>query len=123
MIAVDTNVLRRYFRGVIDSHTAIVAEAINSDDAFLPPIVLTEAMSNPDLHDHEFVRTCSLPLLTLFHGYWLRAGNLRRQLITDHRAAPIADCLIAQACIDAGVPLLTDDGGFTRYIEFGLKLL
>lgn len=123
MIAVDTNVLRRYFRGVIDSHTAMVADAINSDDAFLPPIVLTEAMSTSDLRDHEFIKTCSLPLLTLFNGYWLRAGNLRRQLITDHRTAPIADCLIAQACIDADVPLVTDDGGFSRYIEFGLKLL
>jgi len=101
----------------------MVAAAIHSNDAFLPPIVFTEAISNSDLREHEFVETCSLPLLTLFHGYWLRAGNLRRQLITEHRSAPIADCLIAQACIDAGVPLLTDDGGFTRYVEFGLELL
>jgi predicted nucleic acid-binding protein len=67
--------------------------------------------------------TRSLPLLDLFDGYWFRAGNLRRRLLSRERTAPLADCLIAQACIDADVPLLTYDRGFGRYVADGLKLL
>lgn len=123
MIAVDTNVLRRYLRGVIDSHTALVAEAINTREAYLPPIVFTEALSDRDLREDEFEMTRELPLLGLLNGYWFRAGNLRRKLLSEDRSAPIADCLIAQACIDADVPLVTYDHDFTRYVEFGLQLL
>ena len=123
MIAVDTNVLRRYLRGVIDSHTALVAEAINTREAYLPPIVFTEALSDRYLREDEFEMTRELPLLGLLNGYWFRTGNLRRKLLSEDRSAPIADCLIAQACIDADVPLVTYDHGFTRYIEFGLQLL
>jgi predicted nucleic acid-binding protein len=62
-------------------------------------------------------------LLPLRNGYWFRAGKLRRQLLLNKRSAPIADCLIAQACIDSNVPLLTYDNGFTRFVDAGLDLL
>ncbi|HEY4640744.1 MAG TPA: PIN domain-containing protein [Thermoanaerobaculia bacterium] len=123
MIAVDTNVLRRYLRGVIDGQTAMLAEAINTGEAYLPPVALTEALSDRDLRDDDFEVTRSLPLLQLYYGYWFRAGSLRRKLAARSRSAPIADCLIAQACIDVNVPLLTFDDGFTRFIDFGLQLI
>lgn len=123
MIAVDTNVLRHYLRGRIDSYTATVAEAINADEAFLPPIVLTEALSDPQITDYDVYRTLTVPLVPLYNGYWDRAGDLRRRLIQAERSAPIADCLIAQACIDSDFPLLTYDRGFTRFVDAGLKLL
>src|SRR6476469_1709126 len=109
MIAVDTNVLRHYLRGRIDSYTAMVAEAINADEASLPPIVLTEALSDPQITEHDVYRTLAVPLVPLYLGYWDRAGDLRRRLIQGARSAPIADCLIAQACIDVDLPLLTYD--------------
>jgi predicted nucleic acid-binding protein len=123
MIAVDTNVLRHYLWGTIDSYTAIVAEAINTDEASLPPIVLTEALSDPQITEHDVYRTLAVPLVPLYLGYWDRAGDLRRRLIQAARSAPIADCLIAQACIDVDVPLLTYDRGFTRFVDAGLKLI
>src|SRR5947208_7489854 len=101
MIAVDTNVLRHYLWGTIDSYTAMVAEAINTDEALLPPIVLTEALSDPQITAGDIYRTHSVPLLLLYDGYWSRTGDLRRRLIQQARSAPIADCLIAQACIDS----------------------
>jgi predicted nucleic acid-binding protein len=35
----------------------------------------------------------------------------------------IADCLVAQACMDNDVPLLTYDGDFDRFIDLGLKVI
>ena len=122
MIAVDTNVLRRYLNGVIDGYTPVLVEALSYEEAFLPPIVLTEALSDRDATPIDIDATLKFPLLTLRNGYWFRAGNLRRSLYWRDRSAPIADCLIAQACIDANIPLLTYDDGFTRFIDFGLKL-
>ena len=123
MIAVDTNVLRHYLHGTIDSYTVMVAEAINTHEALLPPIVLTEALSDPQITASDIGRTLSVPLMPLYNGYWDRAGDLRRRLIQAARGAPIADCLIAQACIDGDFPLLTYDRDFTRFVHAGLKLL
>lgn len=123
MIAVDTNVLRHYLHGTIDSYTAMVAEAINTHEALLPPIVLTEALRDPQITASEIYRTLLVPLMPLYNGYWDRAGDLRRRLIQEARSAPIADCLIAQACIDSDFPLLTYDRDFTRFVDAGLKLL
>jgi len=122
VIAVDTNALRHYLRGRIDSYTPVVAQAVNNGDAALPPIVLTEALSEVHLAPAEIDETVRIALLPLFDGYWFRAGNLRRDLLAIKRSAPLGDCLIAQACIDADVPLLTYDSGFTRFLSFGLKL-
>lgn len=123
MIAVDTNVLRRYLRGTIDSHTPLLAEALFNGEALLPPVVQTEALSARDLTQNEIDRTRQIRLLPLLDGYWYRTGKLRRDLYWRERTAPIADCLIAQACIDFDVPLLTYDDGFTRFIDFGLQLI
>jgi len=123
MIAVDTSVLRRFLSGTIDSCTPLLAEAMAYGQAALPPIVLTEALSDRYVTVDDIDTTLSIPLLPLRKGYWIRAGNLRRHLISQERAAPIADCLIAQACIDSNVPLLTYDGDFTRFVDAGLKLV
>ena len=123
MIAIDTNVLRRYLLGAIDRCTPIVAEALNAREVLLPPIVLTEALSDAQITSSDIEMTLSIPSVPLFDGYWYRAGNLRRDLISKKLRAPTADCLIAQACIDYELPLLTFDGGFTRYVQLGLKLL
>src|SRR3954470_1867090 len=123
MIAVDTSVLRRFLSGAIDSHTPVLAEAMAYGRAALPPIVVTEALSDRYVTVDDIDTTLSFPVLVLRKGYWVRAGNLRRHLISQERAAPIADCLIAQACIDSNVPLLTYDGGFTRFVGAGLKLI
>jgi predicted nucleic acid-binding protein len=123
MIAVDTSVLRRYFGGEIDHCTPILAEALAYQEALLPAIVLTEALSDRWLTDDEIDATLEIPLLPVYDGYWYRAGNLRRDLLATDRKAPAVDCLIAQACIDGDIPLLTYDGDFARFMELGLKLV
>jgi predicted nucleic acid-binding protein len=65
----------------------------------------------------------SLPLLPIHDGYWQRTGDLRAQLLRAGRKAKLADCLIAQACIDNDAPLITYDRDFRHFEVAGLKLL
>ena len=113
MIAIDTNAWRHFLGGVIDSRSALIAKALN----------INEALSHGGQRPHQFRMTLRVPLLPLRNGYWFRAGRLRRELLSVERSAPIADCLIAQACIDSNVPLNTYDDGFTRCVYAGLELL
>lgn len=123
MIALDTNVLRRYLDGIVARDTVIAARALATEEAILPPVVLTEALSDTAASDEHVQRTLSIALMSLYQGYWVRAGNLRRNLKLRGISALTPDCLIAQACIDMDIPLLTHDSGFTRFIDAGLKLL
>jgi aspartate aminotransferase len=61
--------------------------------------------------------------LELKDGFWVRAGHARRLLRTRNLKAKIADALIAQACIDNDVALITRDSDFRHFAKYcGLKL-
>ena len=122
MIGVDTSSLRRYLRNDVSGATARIARAVTIGEVMLPPIVLTEALSDVNLSEGDRRRTLDLPLMPLFHGYWYRAGNLRHWLFENRLKAPAADCLVAQACLDMGIPLISSDREFKRFIPMGLKL-
>jgi len=103
MIAIDTSSLKRFLAGELAIDTILVARALASGEAVLPPIVVTEGLSDPDLTDDDAERILSIPLLQLYDGYWARAGNLRRDLLVGRLAKDTPDCLVAQACIDCDV--------------------
>jgi predicted nucleic acid-binding protein len=64
-----------------------------------------------------------VPLLELLPDYWMRAGLMRRTLLAAGRKARLADVLIAQACLDADVALITRDTDFAAIATVcGLKL-
>jgi predicted nucleic acid-binding protein len=123
LIAIDTSSLKRYLAGVVDVDTALVGEAYAHGEAFLPPPVVTEALSDTAVRPEEIMFVLATPVLPLYQGFWMRAGDLRRQLLLDRKAAETPDCLVAQACIDAGVPLITFDDDFRRFERAGLTLL
>jgi predicted nucleic acid-binding protein len=122
LIAIDTSSLRRWSRREPGADVQRAREAILTGEAALPPIVLSEALSSPAV-EQEFVRfVLTLPLLDLDEGYWKRAGDLRRNVLSDGNKAKLADALIAQACIDKGIALLTHDADFRHFVPAGLKL-
>lgn len=88
----------------------------------MPPIVLSEALSSPAVEQEFVLFVLSLPLIDLDDGYWKRAGDLRRNVLSDGNKAKLADVLIAQACIDRGVALITHDADFRHFVPAGLKL-
>lgn len=122
MIALDTSSLRRWSRREPGEDVQLARAAILSGEAVLPPIVLSEALSSPAV-EQEFVQfVLTLPLLDLEEGYWKRAGDLRRNVLSDGNKAKLADVLVAQVCIDKGVLLITHDADFRHFVPAGLKL-
>ena len=52
-------------------------------------------------------------------GFWARAGLLRARVSAAKHKAALGDVLIAQTCIDHGVPLLTSDRDFAAFVGIG----
>lgn len=91
---------------------------------FVPEVVVTEYLSNPRLDDKHYKFFKDIPTLKIHEGYWHRAGESRRILLKKGLNAKLGDALIAQACIDNEVPLLTRDDDFRHYAEYcDLKLI
>jgi predicted nucleic acid-binding protein len=121
VVATDTSSLQRYLTRAAGEDTAAVAVAFDSRRLALPPPVLAEALSDSGLTFANAVRVRSIPLLTIHDGFWDRAGRLRASLRSDGYKARLADCLIAQSCIDHDIPLITYDRDFRHFQRAGLK--
>ena len=88
------------------------------------PVVLTEMLSDPKLPSEVSQTLSELPLIEIEPGYWQRAGKLRAKVLAKRRKARLGDALIAQSCIDHGIPLLTRDRDFRAFADAaGLHLL
>ncbi len=124
MIAVDTSSLIAYLEGESGADVEAVDAALEHGQAALPPVVLTELLSDPKLPRPLGKLLTTLPLVELTDGYWVRAGRLRSAVIAKKRRARIADSLIAQTCIDHDLMLVTRDTDFRYYARISkLKLL
>lgn len=123
MIALDTSACAHYVAGTAARAITLVQESIHRGVAYLPPVALTELLSNTELDDEMRLAILALPLLPVRRGYWERAGMLRADLKRRELKAKIADVLIAQSCIDHDVPLITYDRDFRHFQRAGLQLL
>jgi len=124
VIAIDTSSLIAYLSGAGGRDVIAVEAALAERQACLPPVVLTELLSDPTVSKRISELFRQLPLLSVTEGYWERAGSLRGRVISQGRKAPPADSLIAQSCLDHGVPLVTRDTDFASIARVAaLKLL
>jgi predicted nucleic acid-binding protein len=123
MIASDTSSLVAYLQGQAGSDIPKLEAALSSGDLVIPPVVLTELLSDPGPASTLKAILPQLILLELTPGYWTRAGETRQGLIRRGLKARIADALIAQACIDHEVPIITRDHDFQHFVQHcGLML-
>jgi predicted nucleic acid-binding protein len=121
MIAADTSSLSAYLRGEAGSDVDRLSVAVDSGQLALPPVVVTEILSATSLVPSHLLS--SVATLDVVEGYWERAGEMRRKLKLQGLRAKVADALIAQSCIDHGVPLITRDTDFRHFeAHCGLKL-
>jgi len=81
----------------------------------MPPAVLTELLSAPQLPSAIAATLLEIPLIDVTDGFWERAGALRGKVLAKRQKARLGDALIAQSCLDRGVPLLTRDRDFHAY--------
>ena len=119
MIALDSSSLIAYLGGDGGADVQAVDAALAHRHAVLPPVVLSELLSDPKLAPHVAALLRGLPLLPTADGYWERAGRLRAKLLAAGFKVRLADTLIAQSCIDHGVALITRDRDFRRFARVG----
>jgi len=124
MIALDSSSLIAYLGGEQGTDVDAVELAFEQRQGVLPPVVLSEMLSERRLPLQVRELLLQLPLLEVEEGYWERAGLLRSLVLQRGRRAPLADALIAQSCLDHNAPLVTRDADFSGFARLaGLRLL
>ena len=124
MIAADSSSVIAHLSGDAGEDVEILDHALMDRLVVLPPVVLVELLSDPQLPSSLRDVLTALPLLDLKSGYWERAATLRAKALSKRRKARLADTLIAQSCLDHDVPLIARDRDFRVFARFaGLKIL
>jgi predicted nucleic acid-binding protein len=124
MIAADTSSMVAFLEGRQGEDTDRIQSALEQQQLALPPVVLTELLSDPALPPKVRALLAALPLLDVEPGFWERAGLLRAAVLKQRKKARIADALIAQHCLDQSTPLVTRDKDFRHFAAAaGLPLL
>ncbi len=124
MIAADTSTWIAFLQGDGGQDAQLLDRALEDRQVLMAPVVLTEVLSDPKLPSDVAQTLSQLPLIEIRSGYWQRAGALRSQVLAKRRKARLGDALIAQSCIDRGIPLLTRDRDFRAFAEAeGLNLV
>jgi predicted nucleic acid-binding protein len=124
MIAADTSTWIAYLEGETGEDTGLLDQALSDRQALMVPAVLAELASSPGLPEETLQSLLEIPMIEIREGYWVRAGTLRARVLAKNRKARLGDALIAQSCIDRGVPLLTRDRDFRSFADAaGLDLI
>jgi predicted nucleic acid-binding protein len=117
VIAADTSTWIAFLQGERAEDTELLDRALTDRQVLMLPPVLTELLSCPD-SPTEFEQTLlDIPIVETKHGYWQRAGALRAKVLSKGRRARLGDALIAQACLDHGLSLITRDRDFLAFAE------
>jgi predicted nucleic acid-binding protein len=124
MIAADTSSMVAFLEGDAGDDAEIIQSALEHQQLALPPVVLTELLSEPTLPQAVRTLLTALPILNVEPGFWERAGLLRAAVLKQKKKARVADALIAQSCLDQSTPLVTRDRDFRHFADAaGLPLL
>jgi predicted nucleic acid-binding protein len=115
MIAADTSTWVAFLEGTPGEDARLLDKALEDRQVVMVPAVLTELLSDPKLLSAVAETLSQIPLVEIDPGYWQRAGVLRANVLAKRRKARLGDALIAQSCIDAGIPLLTRDRDFRAF--------
>jgi predicted nucleic acid-binding protein len=117
VIAADTSTWVGFLEGEEGDDTRLLDKALADRQVVMVPVVLTELLSDPKLPAAVAETLSEVPLMEIGSGYWQRAGVLRANVLAKRRKARLGDALIAQTCIDAGVPLVTRDRDFHAFAD------
>jgi predicted nucleic acid-binding protein len=124
MIAADTSTWVAFLEGDAGEDAQLLDRALEDRQVLMAPVVLTELLSDPKLPSSVAQTLSEVPLIEIAPEYWQRAGALRAKVLAKRRKARLGDALIAQSCMDRGIPLLTRDRDFRAFAEAaGLNLV
>jgi len=117
VIAADTSSWVAFLEGSGGEDAHLLDRALEDRQVVMVPVVLTELLSDPKLPSDVAETISEVPLIEVASGYWQRAGALRAKVLAKRRKARLGHALIAQSCIDQGVPLITRDRDFRAFAE------
>jgi predicted nucleic acid-binding protein len=117
VIAVDTSTWIAFLQGDGGEDAKLLDRSLQDQQVLMVPAVLTELLSDPKLPADVSDNISELPLIEISPGYWQRAGELRAKVLAKRRKARLGDALIAQTCLDRGIPLLTRDRDFRAFAD------
>lgn len=117
MVAADTSTWIAFLEGAQDDDTQLLDQALADRQVLMIPVVLTELLSDPGLSLEVGRTLAEIPMIDLEPGYWQRAGELRAKVLAKRRKARLGDALVAQTCLDRGIPLLTRDKDFRSFAD------
>jgi predicted nucleic acid-binding protein len=117
VIAADTSSWVAFLEGNSGEDAELLDRALEDRQVVMVSVVLTELLSDPKLPSDVAETILEVPLIEVASGYWQRAGALRAKVLAKRRKARLGDALIAQSCIDQGVPLITRDRDFRAFAE------
>jgi hypothetical protein len=124
MIAADTSTWVAFLESGGGEDAQMLDQALEDRQVLMVPVVLTELLSDPKLPADVAETLSEIPMIEIGSDYWQRAGALRAKVLAKRRKARLGDALIAQSCIDRGIPLLTRDRDFRAFAEAaGLELV
>jgi predicted nucleic acid-binding protein len=124
MIAADTSTLVAFLAGHRGDDIEALDHALTGGSLYLPPVVVTELLSDPRARRRLEPILRDMPLLTPTEGFWQRAGQTRALVLARRLRAPLADTLICQSCLDYDAALITRDKGFGPFARLcGLRLI
>jgi hypothetical protein len=115
VIAADTSTWIAFLQGDSGDDAQLLDQVLEDRQVLMVPVVLTELLSDPALPLQVAKILSEVPLVEIRPGYWERAGALRAKVLARRRKARLGDALIAQSCIDHGIPLLTRDRDFRAF--------
>jgi predicted nucleic acid-binding protein len=117
VIAADTSSWVAFLEGSSGEDAQLLDRALEDRQVVMVPVVLTELLSDPKLPSDVAETISEVPLIEVASGYWQRAGALRAKVLAKRRKARLGDALIAQSCLDQGLPLITRDRDFRAFAE------
>ncbi|MGA9529381.1 MAG: PIN domain-containing protein [Terriglobales bacterium] len=115
MIAADTSTWIAFLEGSHGDDVALLNRALEDRQVLMVSIVLTELLSDPKLPASVAETLVDVPMIEITPGFWQRAGQLRARILAKRSKARLGHALIAQACIDRGIVLLTRDRDFRAF--------
>jgi predicted nucleic acid-binding protein len=117
MIAADTSTWIAFLEGDLGEDAQLLDKALADRQVLMIPAVLTELLSDPELPTEVAETLAEVPMIDIEAGYWQRAGALQTKVLLKRRKARLGDALIAQSCVDRGIPLLTRDKDFRAFLS------
>ena len=118
MIAVDSSVFITFLKDEKHPVSKEMSNLLSISSIVLPPVVLSELLSDPVLPDELANALLELMVLHITDGYWQRVGKMRADILRRGLKSRLADVMIAQTCIDYDVPLFTYNSDFKHYNHY-----